>query len=75
MLDFHPALSGIDSIVNAMWPVLQSSEDMKRAFLEKPIIAYKRPRNLKDLIVRSKLKFEGEGETGMRKCRHQRCQI
>ena len=39
VLDFHPALFGIGSIVNAMWLVLQSSEDIKRIFLEKPIVA------------------------------------
>ena len=32
VLDFHPALSELGSIINAMWPVLQPSEDMKKIF-------------------------------------------
>ena len=39
------------------------------------MIVYRRPKNLKDNLVRSKLKGEGSGDKGMRKCGKSRCQI
>ena len=72
---FHPALSGAGKIVDSFWPILYASEDMRSIFGEKMIIVYRRPKNLKDNLVRSKLKGEGSGDKGMRKCGKSRCQI
>ena len=54
VVNFHPALSGIGKIVHSLWPILHASEE--GFFGEKSIIAFRRPRNLKDELVRSKLK-------------------
>ena len=51
----HPALSGIGKIIESLWPILHISESMKNVFEEKPMVAYRRPRNIKDVIVCSKI--------------------
>ena len=48
---------------------------MKNVFEEKPMVAYRRPRNSKDEIVRSKFKRVNNDNRGMRKCGKSRCQI
>ena len=39
------------------------------------MVAYRRPRNIKDEIVRSKVKRVNNDNKGMRKCGKSRCQI
>ena len=56
ILNFHPALSGVRSIIDSLWPILHASEDMKKVFGERPMVNYRRPRNLKDELVRANLK-------------------
>ena len=38
------------------WPTIQSSAQLKDIFPEKPVIAYRRPNSLRDILVRAKLK-------------------
>ena len=74
VMTFHPALLGVGKIIHSLWPILHASEDMRSIIEEKPMIVYRRPKNLKDNLVRSKLKG-GSGDKGMRKCGKSRCQI
>ena len=76
VMNFHPALSGLRNI-NSLWPILHASDDMSEIFQNKPMIAYWRPKNIKDNLVRAKLKCEGENSTdkGMKKCGKSCCQI
>ena len=39
------------------------------------MVAYRRPRNIKDEIVRSEVKRVNSDNKGMRKCDKSRCQI
>ena len=75
VINFHPALSGVNNIIDSLWPILHASGEMKDLFKEKPIVAFRRPRNLKDELVRSKLKRENNIVKGMYKCGKSRCQI
>ena len=56
VLNFHPALSGIRNIIESLWPILRASDDMIRIFGEKPMVAFRRPRNFKDDLVHSRLR-------------------
>ena len=58
-MTFHPALSGVGKIIDSLWPILHASKDMRSIFEEKPVTVYRRPKNLKDNLVESKLKGEG----------------
>ena len=68
VVNFHPALSGIGKVVNSLWPILHTSDDMKKVFGAKPIVSFRRPRNLKDESVRVKLNDERIINVGMKKC-------
>ena len=76
VVNFHPVLSKINSIIDSLWPLLQASESMK-VFCAKPMVAYRRPRNLKDELVRAWVKKQGEEVCirGMRISGRTRCQI
>ena len=73
-MNVHPALSGVRNIIDSIWPILHASDDMKEIFQNKPMIAYRRPKNLKDnLVTRARPRCESEGY--MKKCGKSRCQI
>ena len=56
VLNFHPALSGISQKVKSLWPMLHASNEMNEVFKDiKPLISFRRPRNLADYLARSKL--------------------
>ena len=57
-MNFHPALSGVRNIIDSIWPTLHASDGMKEIFGDKPMVAYRRPKNLKDVLVRAKLKVK-----------------
>ena len=75
ILNFHPALSGIGNIVKSLWWILQVSNDMREIFDDVPRVAFRRSRNLRDEIVRSKLRNKGNTCKGMKKCGKSRCKI
>ena len=75
VVKFHPAFSGLSKIIESLWPILYASEDMKKVFVEILMVAYRRPPNLKDCLVRSKVKRENNNAKSMRKCGKSRCQI
>ena len=57
VLDFHPAFLGLRGIVESLWPMLQASDDITKIFKDKkPLISFRRPRNLVDNLGRSKIK-------------------
>ena len=76
VLNFHPALSGVGEVVNSLWPILQASEGMRGILGDmKPLISFRRPRNLADNLIRSKVKKVNVEGKGMKKCDKARCQI
>ena len=54
VLNFHPAFSRVREIVESLWPMLQVSDDTGQIFKDKkPLIYFRRLRNLADNLVRS----------------------
>ena len=56
VLTYHPDLPKVRDIVNKHWPVIESSSTLSEIFTERPTMAYRRPKSLRDLLVRAKLK-------------------
>ena len=50
---YNPALPNISSILLKHLPVLHSSDRCRKAILEPPMAAFRRPTNLKDMLVHS----------------------
>ena len=65
----------MSTIIESLWAILLVTVGMKKVFEEKPVVAYRRPRYIKDEIVRSKVKRVNNDNKGMRKCDKSRCQI
>ena len=55
LVTFHPNLPPLHNITNDNNRILHTSDCLQRAVPETPVLAYRRPRNLRDLIVRAKV--------------------
>ena len=47
---FNKSLPDIKKVINKTWNLLQISDSVKQSFKEKPFIAYRRNRNLRDIL-------------------------
>ena len=78
VVTYHPSLGNLSSFLHKHLPTLHSSEKMKKVFPEPPVVSFKKPKNLKDHLVRSRLdsKTSGGGGGGSFKtCSDKRCQL
>ena len=60
--------------------MLTNSEEHRKVFPEPPLIAFRRCKNLKDILVRARLNSEGNGgggtdKKGCSRCGKSRCQV
>ena len=75
---YHPALSSIMGVAQRLHPMLVTSEEHRKVFPEPPFIAFRRCKNLKDILVRSKLYSGDSGaydRRGCTPCDKSRCQV
>ena len=68
VVTYHPILPSFQSITKRHLPTLQTSEKLRDAFLHPPLIAFRRPRNLRDLLVRASLNTIQNETPGNRPC-------
>ena len=54
-MTYHPELPKVKEIVNKHWSIIDSSERLKKVFPKKPVMAYRRPKSLRDLLVKARL--------------------
>ena len=55
-ITYNPALPNIQEILHKKQPILYSTNHLQKIFKDVPFIAYRRSPNLRDLLVRAKLK-------------------
>ena len=76
VLTYHPELPKVKEIVDKHWPIIESSKRLNKIFPQKPIMAYRRPKSLRDILVHAKLSPDpsDDGPTGEPKpCGNKRC--
>ena len=75
MATYYPRLPRLNKITRNYLPVLHVSQRLKEAIPDAPIIAFRRPRNLRDLLVRAELKSTSEdtGHNGNSPCNSRWC--
>ena len=56
VVTFHPVLLNIGEILHRLHPILQSSSRCREAIGGVPLVAFRRPNCLKDVLVHSELK-------------------
>ena len=52
---FHKGLTNINKILKKNWHILKKSEENKVIFNENPMVSYRRKRNIREMLIRSKL--------------------
>ena len=56
VMTYHPELPKVRGIVDKHWSIIESSDHLGTAFPQKPIIAFRRLKSLRDHLVRARLK-------------------
>jgi len=57
---YHPDLPNINKVINKHWPTIDSSRRLSRIFSERPVLAYRRPKCLRDILVKAKITSKNE---------------
>ena len=68
----------IDQFFKHLSKIFTNLEEHRKVFPEPPFIAFRRCKNLNDILVRAMLSSEGNGETDKKGCSHcgkSRCQV
>ena len=73
VVTFHPDLPHLTRILHDHQCVIDISPRLREALPKYPLVAYRRPPNLKDLLVRAELKQQRETYKGNSPCKHPRC--
>ena len=75
VVTYHPDLPKIQNIIDKHWQIINTNTKLNRVFPEKPMIAFRRPKSFKDILVRAKVKPRQESPAGeSRPCNEARCQ-
>ena len=73
VVTYHPSLPPLTTITQKHHSLLHLSDRLKKAFPTPPIIAFRRPRNLRDLLVRADLSPPARTSPGNSACGRPRC--
>ena len=74
VVTFHPGLPNIGEILHRLHPVLRSSRRCQSAIEQVPMVAFRRPRSLKDILVHSETKTP-VNDKGCCRCGDRRCRV
>ena len=75
VVDYHPAMNCLSQIFRELQALVGLSAEFAKVLKESPLLSFRRPRNLKDHLVRSKLRRVDNRTNGMVKCNKKRCQV
>jgi hypothetical protein len=50
---YHPSLEKISGIVRHHWKEIEKNETLAKLFPEPPVVAFRRPKGIKDTLVRA----------------------
>ena len=73
VITFHPRLRKLGNVLHKHYHLLQSNERLKRAFSQPPMVAFRRLKNLRDMLMHSKLRKEEKKEEVTSRCNGARC--
>lgn len=79
VVTYHPSLPNIGAMLKELQPLLHCSEKCRKAVKEMPMVAFRRPKSLRDYLVHAKLRStraeETPGNRGTHKCSSNRCDV
>ena len=70
VLTYHSNLPPVGKIINDHWNILQTKPKLRRTYKERPLVAYRRPKSLRDLLVKAEFQWEKRQDVtlGSRPC-------
>ena len=71
---YHPALRDLNGILRKHLPILHANKRLADVFKDPPMASFRRPRNLKDMVVRTRLD-NPLPNGGFKTCSNLRCQL
>ena len=69
VLTYHPDLPKNRDIVDKNWSIIESSDELRDIYQSKPAMAFRRPKSLRDFLVRARLKPNSHDDNQNGKCR------
>ena len=75
VITYNPSLPRIGEIMNKYWGLLALSQksSVNYIFQHKPVLAFKRPQNLADILTHSKMNFSKSQTGSVSSCKRRRC--
>lgn len=73
IIRYHPGLPDINGILRQLHPILESDPRLKNIFDKPPILAFKRQKNLREIVVKSRLPNVTENNSDNRKDKYGPC--
>ena len=73
VITYNPTLPSIGRITRRYHNILHTSERLKQAISYCPIIAFRHPKSLRDLLVSAELKTSEHSPPGNQRCGSSRC--
>ena len=55
VITYHPSLNNLPAVLTKHFPILHTSKKLNNALPNPPMVAFRRPRNLKDLLVHARI--------------------
>ena len=77
VLAYHSGLPKVRDIVDKNWSIIESSDELRNLYQSKPFMAFRRPKSLRDILVRAQLKPNSDDDNQNGECRpcgRKRCQ-
>ena len=68
VITYHPALSNLSSIVREHWTTIQKHPELCKIFKEPPALAFRKPKSLKDILVRADISPQSAYNAQCQKC-------
>jgi hypothetical protein len=72
-LTYHPSLEKIAGIVRHHWKEIEKSETLAKLFPEPPVVAFRRPKSIKDILVRAAVSRHSSTVGQCKPCGDKRC--
>jgi hypothetical protein len=69
VLTYHPSLEKISGIVRHHWKEIEKGETLAMLFPESPVVAFRRPKSIKDTLVRASSTFGQCKPCGDKRCK------
>ena len=68
VVTYNLDLPPMRKIIHKRWKILDEDERLEKVFKNPPVAAFRKPKNLKDLLVRSKFIYEEEEDKRCSPC-------